>query len=140
MMRKGLLAGIAALALAVPGLALAQTTAPAPDQTETMTAPTSGPLAEATAEDVIDRNVVDVTGESVGTISDVMTGPDGQITHVLVDAGGFLGIGAKTVALEASALTAQEGDGGDLVTSMTRDQIEALPEYEERDGQWLPVN
>jgi sporulation protein YlmC with PRC-barrel domain len=139
-MRKSLLAGIAALALIVPGLALAQTTTPAPDQGDTMTAPTTGPLSGATAEEMIGRNVVDITGETVGSISDLMLGPDGQVTHVIVDVGGFLGIGAKTVALDAAALTAEEGDGGDLVTSMTRDQIEALPEYEQRDGQWLPVN
>jgi hypothetical protein len=54
----------------------------------------------------------------------------------MVYVGGFLGICERTVAMDASSFTVQEGEDGDLVTSMTKEQIEALPAYEKVDGAW----
>jgi hypothetical protein len=48
---------------------------------------------------------------------------------VIVDVGGFLGIGAKPVVLDIAQLS-RRGDSEDLHTSMTREQLEALPRYE----------
>lgn len=110
-----------------------ETTAPA----ETMTAPTgASSLSAMTAEDLIGRDIVDGDGNSVGEVEDLMIAPDKQVTHVLVDVGGFLGIGAKTVALQADQLLLSEGDGGDLVTAMAKEQIEALPGYERQGNMW----
>lgn len=139
-MRIKFLASVVAVGLAASGVTLAQTEPGEATQDGSMVVPGSGPLAGATAEEVIGRDVVDINGASVGEVDDLLMGTDGQITHVMVDAGGFLGLGSRTVALELAALTAQEGEDGDLVTSLTREQVEELPAYEERDGQWLPAD
>jgi hypothetical protein len=73
-------------------------------------------------------------------------GPDdskiGKVTHlhgtgaasqVAVDVGGFLGIGAKTVAVNASDLEFMRDENGDIhaVTSWTKEQLESMPEHHE---------
>jgi hypothetical protein len=50
---------------------------------------------------------------------------------VIVDVGGFLGLGAKPVALTTSQLTFMRDNDGDVhaTTAWTKDQIKALPEH-----------
>jgi hypothetical protein len=54
-------------------------------------------------------------------------------THVVLDIGGFLGIGARTVALTTSDLQVFRDENNDLRIYLpgTREQLEALPECEE---------
>ncbi len=85
-----------------------------------------------TAERMIDRTVIgrDLYGandEEVGEIEDVVMGTDGKVEHVLIDVGGFLGLGAKRVAIPVDEITMQ---GDRIVASgLTKDQAEAMPEY-----------
>mgnify|MGYP001104347939 CR=1 FL=1 len=65
----------------------------------------------------------------VGTVSHVHgSGPSSQI---VLDVGGFLGIGAKPVAVPASQLDFMRDESGDVhaVTAWTKDQLEAMPEH-----------
>lgn len=138
-MWKNLLATAAVVALLAPGLTKADTAMPAADtRAATTIMPDTGMLAGMTADEIIGRNVVDIAGDNVGSVGDLLLGADGQITHVMVDVGGFLGLGARTVALEVGSLTAEQGDGGDFVVALTREQIEALPEYERQNDTWVP--
>lgn len=92
------------------------------------------------ADDLMERDIVGSDGEEIGEISDLLIGSDGSIQNVLVDVGGFLGIGTRTVALDLNQVQMGTGDDGDLMVSMTKEQIEALPEVEENDGNWSTVN
>ena len=67
--------------------------------------------------------------EKVGTIAHVRG--MGQASEVVVDVGGFLGIGAKPVALAASQLNFMRDEAGSVhaTTSLTKDQVKALPEH-----------
>lgn len=65
----------------------------------------------------------------VGKVSHVHgTGPASQ---VIIDVGGFLGIGAKPVAVPMTQLEFMRDDSGDVhaVTTWTKDQLEAMPEH-----------
>lgn len=65
----------------------------------------------------------------VGTVSHVHgSGPGSQI---ILDVGGFLGIGAKPVAIPADELEFMRDKDGDVhaVTGFTKDQLEAMPEH-----------
>lgn len=55
----------------------------------------------------------------------------GERAQVVFDVGGFLGIGAKRVALYASQLDFMRDEDGAVhaVTQMTTDQLKALPEH-----------
>jgi hypothetical protein len=69
-------------------------------------------------------------------------GPDdekiGSVDHlhggqVVVDVGGFLGIGAKPVAVPASQLDFMRDEDGDVhaVTSWTKDQLKDMPAHQD---------
>ena len=56
------------------------------------------------ASDLEGKDVYDQSGESIGSITDVLVTEEGKINAVLVGVGGFLGIGRKDVAVSMSAL------------------------------------
>ncbi len=74
--------------------------------------------------------------EDIGEVNDVILSRDGTVEAVLVDIGGFLGIGERQVAVDMSALRfvgddATPDDEGDyfLVMNATRANLEGAPEY-----------
>ncbi|MDB6452402.1 PRC-barrel domain-containing protein [Falsirhodobacter sp. 20TX0035] len=87
---------------------------------------------EVTGEMLNDVTVYDSEESSVGTVASVMP-ETGTPQQVIVDVGGFLGIGAKPVALNVSELMFFKQNDGEEVrayTSMTEEQIKDLPEHE----------
>jgi len=67
--------------------------------------------------------------EKVGTVSHVHGA--GVSSEIIVDVGGFLGIGAKPVAVPASQLEFMRDESGDVhaLTSWTKDALKAMPEH-----------
>ncbi len=57
-------------------------------------------------------------------------GPDDNDIQAVVDVGGFLGLGAKPVALAVSSLNFMRDENGKIhaTTAMTKDQLKDLPE------------
>ena len=65
----------------------------------------------------------------VGTVSHMHgTGSDSE---VIIDVGGFLGIGAKPVAVSASEFDFMRDEDGDVhaVTPWTKDALKEMPEH-----------
>ena len=84
---------------------------------------------EVTAADIEGANVYGPDESKIGTVSHVHgMPPSGQI---VIDVGGFLGLGAKPVALPMSSLTFMRDTDGEAhaVTSMTKDELKNLPEH-----------
>ena len=76
--------------------------------------------------------------EDIGAINDIVMSQDGEVRGILLDIGGFLGIGARTVMVDMDSLyfvadSTTPEDLGDffVVASMSREQLEALPEWDE---------
>lgn len=68
--------------------------------------------------------------ESVGTVSQLIFDENDVITGAVVDVGGFLGIGAKPVGLQWSALEQVRADETvAFTTSLTREELENAPEF-----------
>lgn len=91
-------------------------------------------MTEATAisaGDLTGRAVYDAADNNVGEVNDVILGKDGKIDAVVIDVGGFLGIGEKPVALAFEDLEfRRDGDGTLYVYSkFSQAQLEAAPEY-----------
>jgi len=148
MHKNALLATAAALLLATAGAATAQTSPPgsAPgssspqmnspaspslDSTtrpsQDMNAPSSpmGAIAPSRlSPDLKGKDLLGADGNKIGSIEDVAG------DKLIVGVGGFLGIGERKVALAQNQVTVT-GSGNDLkaTTSLTRDEIKALPEY-----------
>ena len=51
------------------------------------------------ADDLLESEIYGANDEHIGNVSDVILSPEGEIDALLVDAGGFLGIGSKEVAI-----------------------------------------
>lgn len=70
--------------------------------------------------------------ETIGSVSHVHgAGPTSQ---VIIDVGGFLGIGAKPVAVSMSELEFMRDEDGNVhaVTNWTKDQLKEMPEHIDR--------
>lgn len=85
--------------------------------------------SELNEANLLDAVVYGADDEKIGTVSHVHG--MGMATQVIVDVGGFLGMGAKPVALATSQLTFMRDDAGDVhaTTAWTKDEIKALPEH-----------
>ena len=67
--------------------------------------------------------------EKVGKVSHIHG--SGAASQIIVDVGGFLGIGAKPVAVGLNQLEFMRDEDGDVhaVTSWTKDQLKDMPEH-----------
>lgn len=71
--------------------------------------------------------------ESIGSISNLVLDEEGQVQAVIVEVGGFLGMGEKNVALawDSLELTREADDGDyDIRADVDKERLEDAPEYE----------
>lgn len=88
--------------------------------------------AELTADNLIGTTVYGPDDGAVGDIGDIALSTEGGVEAVIVDVGGFLGIGAKPVAVSMENLDFMQDSGGSLYlyTQFTKEQLEAATEYD----------
>ncbi|MCV0394080.1 MAG: PRC-barrel domain-containing protein [Rhizobiaceae bacterium] len=88
--------------------------------------------AALTAEELIGTRVYGANDEDVGEVGDVVMDGD-KVDAIIIDVGGFLGIGEKQVAVGMDNLEfMSDGDGNNyLYTQFTQEQLEQQPEYDE---------
>lgn len=78
--------------------------------------------------DFEDTDIVDVSGNVIGEVDDVLMTPEGRVVAVSAEVGGFLGIGDHEVVIELGMLAS---DGDKLRIDMTKEQVEALPAWDD---------
>ena len=67
----------------------------------------------------------------IAKVDDLVVDAQGNITGYVADIGGFLGLGAKQVLLNPDALHfVQIGDDAFFATNFTREELEALPDFD----------
>ncbi|WP_439601097.1 PRC-barrel domain-containing protein [Devosia sp.] len=131
----------------------ADTMAPADQSAAPAVTTAAGPIDRATltdapltAEELIGTNAYGPGDEHLGAIGDVILGADGKaVDAVIIDFGGFLGIGTKPVAVAVENLRFATNTNGDkfLFLNVTRDQLDKAVAYNkdtweaERDTQLL---
>lgn len=86
-------------------------------------------LAEQTEDNLIGAPIYDMSDEKVGTISHLHG--SGISPKVVIDVGGFLGIGSKPVQINIDDLDLMRDESGQIhgLTNWTKDQLRALPEH-----------
>jgi len=83
-------------------------------------------LPSDTVHNVLGKEVRNATGENLGRIVDVLVDQGGQVRAVVIDFGGFLGVGARRLVVDWTALRL----GPNVITAdITRDQARVAPEY-----------
>jgi sporulation protein YlmC with PRC-barrel domain len=87
---------------------------------------------EVAASDLMGARVYGSDDSDLGEVSDIVFAENGDINAVVVDVGGFLGVGEKPVALEFNKLDVRVDQGGSLIVSVntTKDQLDQAPTYE----------
>jgi len=109
---------------------------------------TAMPSDKISAANLIGTNVYGADDAKVGEIGDVILTGDKKVDTVIVDVGGFLGIGEKEVAVGMENLKFMTDKNGNryLYTNFTKDRLEAQPAYnkatyaQNRDKQRIIVN
>ena len=120
-------ATLTALALLMSGPILAQEAVRQNQQSE-----------ELRADWIVGTTVLTPEGETVGTIDDLLLDrEDGSVTAAIVSVGGFLGFGAKQIAVKWQELE-EEYDGSEVVLALTREEAKAAPEFNFRDQDVRP--
>lgn len=90
---------------------------------------------ELTADRLADAPIYGPGDEKIGTVAHLHgAGPTAQI---VIDVGGFLGIGAKPVGIPVKDLDFMRDEAGDVhaVTNWSREQLKAMPEHRDRQGE-----
>jgi len=93
---------------------------------------TEMPIDKIRAEELIGTNVYGADDANVGKIGDVVLTGDKKIDAVIIDVGGFLGVGAKEVAVGFEKLKFMTDKNGNkyLYTNFTKDQLTAQAAYD----------
>ena len=89
------------------------------------------PATELSADKLKGTTVYGADDANIGEISDVVLTGD-KVDAVIIDVGGFLGIGEKPVAVSMDNLAFMADKDGKhyLYTTFTKDQLTAAPAYD----------
>jgi len=118
--------------LAVPALAQTTTGASTPAGTSSSGMVTTSHTGQAApngslemyhgmwrASKLVGANVYNQSGQSIGSVDDLLIGKDGKISDAVVSVGGFLGIGGKLVSVPFDQFKFEESRGDAGATANT---------------------
>jgi sporulation protein YlmC with PRC-barrel domain len=89
--------------------------------------PAGPPLS---AKDIMGQKVYGSDGKSLGSVSDaVVDSSSGKIEKLVISSGGFLGIGAKLIALDLSQVKMAPAEGI-KANDVTQSQVQSMPEFD----------
>jgi sporulation protein YlmC with PRC-barrel domain len=135
-MQKMLTRYSAFAALIIMPVLLAQTKMPS------YTTPMSGTFLSVQASNqwlaskLVGLAVFGPANEKIGSISDLVIDQSGSVQAAVIGVGGFLGIGAKDVAIALRELTISRTSEGDKVTvRLSRNELELAPTFQVYTGE-----
>ena len=129
--------GTAALALLLAAGAAFAADAPA-GQPAPATPPAATPhppsnleaLDPDTAMGILGEKVLGPAAENLGLVTNVLVDADGHPRAVVIDFGGFLGVGSRKIAVDWQLLSFKLVDAKPvIVLALGRDELQAAPEY-----------
>lgn len=105
------------------------TTPPPAATAPAQSAKPADPQAANKVNPLIGLAVFSSDGSKVGTVHSVSAAPDGKVTAIHFKTGGFLGFGAKLVAVPDGKFTR---NGQNVQLGITSDEVGKLPEVKEQ--------
>lgn len=119
-------------ALAISPVVLADQTPSGKDSmqsTETTQSETMPATESVDEASYVGRELVDLAGEPIGEVEDLLVSrTDGQL-YAVVDVGGFLGIGAKEIALPVASLSVGD-ENVILMSQKDESELKSMPEID----------
>uniref|UniRef100_UPI0026163B14 PRC-barrel domain-containing protein n=1 Tax=uncultured Jannaschia sp. TaxID=293347 RepID=UPI0026163B14 len=91
---------------------------------------TTAQVGEFEVESLTGSNLYGVNDDDIGEIGDLILSSDGQIEGVIVEMGGFLGLGQREVQVPYDRLSILTSETGDIraYIDATEEELEAMPE------------
>ncbi|MGH6942347.1 PRC-barrel domain-containing protein [Hypericibacter sp.] len=142
MNRVSLLLASGAMLLASGVVWADDTTTPAvpapPLDTTTQTSAAQVPAAgEVGVKQLVGIDIRNANDEKVAEIKDVLIGNDNTVDTAIVTVGGVMGLAGRNVAIAWNQIQFfRDADTIKAKTSLTEDQLKALPEYTSDGGVW----
>ncbi|MCK0507611.1 PRC-barrel domain-containing protein [Aromatoleum anaerobium] len=125
--RKSLLAGALAALVAVPmGAAADSYTEGQTKHQMRSQMGASGQVQSMTPSQLRGTQVVDASGEQIGSVKTVVRSRQDENIHAVISAGGFLGVGDKEITVPLNRMRYEDGK---LRLSAGADELRARPEY-----------
>lgn len=90
-------------------------------------------VQQLTSEDIEGASVYGASDETVGEIDRLIMSADGKVEQVVINVGGFLGLGEKPVAVtfdELQILKSADGTDYRIYIDSTEEALEAQPEFQ----------
>ena len=94
-----------------------------------------------TVTDYYKQNVYDPSDKKIGEIKDVLISSDGKIAAFIIEVGGFVGAGAKDVAVPFSDVKGtKKNDKWYLTMNADKDELKSAPglTYDRQNTRWVP--
>lgn len=102
---------------------------------------TTIPATSLTVNDWYKQNVYNPSNTKIGEVMDVLVGPNGQVSTVIVGVGGFLGVDEKDVAVNFNSIQKTMKDSKVYLTmDTTKDALKNAPgfKYDSDKTTWVP--
>ena len=112
-------------------LAIILLASPAPAQSPTRAATPPVPATSPAAATLLGRAVRSQDGKETGRIVDVVVTNAGQPVAVLVDFGGFMGLGNRRIAVDWSRLRFDQPADAPVLVDLSTEQIKTAPDYKD---------
>lgn len=101
-------------------------------------------VSETDVDDTTAMNDADPEWDDIGEVNDVVLSRNGEVEGILVDVGGFLGMGEKTVGLTMDdlKLVSDGDDAGDYFITLTssKEALDKAPAFERADAEMTQAN
>ena len=80
------------------------------------------------ATKLLGSDIYNDKGESIGKLDDFIVGSDANVSVAVIAVGGFLGLGARMIAVPAALLESND-KGQTVLPGASKDSLEALPKF-----------
>ncbi|HLZ65724.1 MAG TPA: PRC-barrel domain-containing protein [Aliidongia sp.] len=110
----------------------APTSPPAPSKGEAQPPKNLEPIPKETAISVLGHKVLGPSGEDMGRVVDLLLDHDGHLQAVVIDFGGFLGVGSRKIAIDWRLVRfVPDNRDAPLALGLGKAEVQAAPEYKD---------
>ncbi len=93
------------------------------------------------AEGILGKNVYSAANEDMGRVVDVIVKRTGEVRAAVIDFGGFLGVGSRTIAIDWSALRfPTSGPMDHIILELNHDQVRLAPDTDQANLWWCSAS
>jgi sporulation protein YlmC with PRC-barrel domain len=90
------------------------------------------PIPKDTAITVLGKKVLGPEGEDMGRVTDLLLDRDGHIKSIVIDFGGFLGVGSRKIAIDWRLVRfVPDKPDAPIALSLGKTEVQAAPEYKD---------